>query len=644
MRTLSFILALFAISTAVFAQKGGKPKINPKAVKCFDQAYTEFEKGNITKALSLLKKSLKADPKYAEAYSLQAVIYEGKKDTGNALKAYRNCLKYDPVYQANYFYMAKYLFKLDRYAEAIGLLEKFRHVSELPGFNPKKDGASEIMQKNAARLAESAKQAQADKQNMDMLEIRNVGPGINTSTYEYWPGMTIDGKTFIFTRLIRKQGAEPHEDFYISALKDTVWQNAVQLPGEINTDNNEGTTAVSADGRFIYYTVCNQDDGLGGCDIYSSVTDGINWSPRKNAGRVINSPAWDAQPTLSADGRTLVFASARPGGMGGKDLWQSQWQNGAWTTPVNLGKDINTDSDEEAPYLHYDGTTLYFASDGHPGYGSHDLFVSRRQPDGSWSKPVNMGRGINTDRDEVGLYVDYKGDKAYFASDRPGGFGNLDIYSFKLTEDKKPKPVTYVKGKVVHAVTGEALAGRIELVDLGTGHILLSDSSREFFTMLQPSGNYAMNVYRQGFLLFSENFQPTAASVDNPFLFTARLQPILADQSMVLKNIFFDVDKFDLKAESHSELDKLALLLRGNPGMVIEISGHTDNTGSEDHNKTLSENRARSVQIYLSAHGVKDAQLKFKGYGSSKPVMPNDTEEGKAANRRIEMKVVSVGK
>jgi outer membrane protein OmpA-like peptidoglycan-associated protein/tetratricopeptide (TPR) repeat protein len=615
-----------------------KPAPNPKAVKSFNQAYIEFEKGNADKALGLLKKALKTDPKYANAWALQAAIYEGEKDSGASLKAYRMCIQSDPLYQGNYFYMAKYLFKLGRYDETLKILKDFENASSLEGFNSKKDAASEKMMKDALRLKTISEQARLDMQNMNNLDIRNLGPGINTKTYEYWPGMTIDGSTFIFTRLVDGQ-----EDFYISALKDSVWSKAEMLPGKINTADNEGTTSVSADGRYIFYTVCNQAGGFGSCDIYYSYSNGTQWSQRFNLGKNVNGPTWDAQPALSADGRTLIFTSNRTDGFGGKDLWTTRFMNGQWSSPVNLGPNINTDGDDEAPFLHYDGKTLYFGSNGHPGYGDHDLFYSRLQPDGTWGKPENMGRGINTERDEVGMYVDYKGDKAYFASDRDGGFGGLDIYSFKIANDKKPGVVAYVKGNIIDAETKAELSGRIEVINLADGTRLLADSSAFFFTTLQPGGNYALNVYRKGYLMFSENFQPTQSSVDSPFLVIARLKPIKKEQTIVLRNIFFDVDKFELKTESFTELEGVLTLLKQNPALVIEIGGHTDNSGTAEHNQTLSENRAISVRNYLLSKGMPATQIKAKGYGSSKPMggNSNSTEQEKASNRRIEMRVVS---
>jgi outer membrane protein OmpA-like peptidoglycan-associated protein len=621
----------------IYSGCGIAQKPNPKAANYFNQAYVEYQRGNDKNSLALLKKALKADPKHANSWSLQAEIADAKGDTALATRSHRGAQAAAPNYQPFYYFHAKYLFKQKRFAEAIAVLEAFDKVSSLPGFNPKKDAAAEGIVKNAGKLRESCKLAMEDNQLMADLDIRNLGSGVNTSLSEYWPGMSVDGNTLIFTRRVDNQ-----EDFYISNLAaDSSWSSSSSLPGKINTPENEGTTAVSADGRFIFFSVCNQD-GFGSCDIFYSYLSGARWSQRYNCGEVVNSRSWDAQPTISADGRTLIFSSARPGGFGGKDLWQSKYIDGSWTKPENLGSTINTDGDDGAPFLHYDGKTLYFASDGHPGYGEQDIFFSRLQPDGTWSKPENLGKGINSESDEMGLYVDFKGDKAYFASDRKGGYGGLDLYSFRLGKGKKPTQVTYVRGQVFDAETGAELSGRIELVDLESNKLYYRDSSSYFFTTMTPNGNYAFNVSRQGYLFYSANFQPLPGSVDSPFVVKAMLKPVKADQTIVLRNIFFDTDKFDIKSESHSELDQVVKLMRQNPTMKIEISGHTDNQGSADHNQKLSKNRAKAVSDYLVSAGIPANRLTTQGFGADKPVADNSSVSGRALNRRIEMKVTSL--
>jgi outer membrane protein OmpA-like peptidoglycan-associated protein len=244
----------------------------------------------------------------------------------------------------------------------------------------------------------------------------------------------------------------------------------------------------------------------------------------------------------------------------------------------------------------------------------------------------------------MGLYVDFKGERAYFASSRPGGFGGLDIYSFKLAGGMKPDPVTYVQGQVFDAETKAEISGRIEIYNLESSKLYYTDSSGSFFITMQPNGNYSLNIKRQGYLFYSENFQPTASSVDSPFLVKAYLKPIKADEKVVLRNIFFDTDKFDLKPESFTELNQLLELLKKNPGINIEVSGHTDNQGGEDHNLNLSRNRAASVKSYLTGKGIDAKRISTAGYAAKQPIGDNNTPAGRALNRRIEMKITSWNK
>ena len=629
---VALLLILTLIGSCATAQKGNRKKAENE----FMNALKAYSQGNKNEALQFIKKSLKADKSFGNAWSLQADIAEKLNDTSLARKSYESCLYYEPLFQNHYYYYARYCFRRGQYQKALDLLAKFSLITAEPGFDKIRDKAASGTVALAEKLVESCKLAMEDQQRVEDLDIRNLGPGVNSMQNEYWPGMTVDGETLIYTRLVNGQ-----EDFYLSSRSQDSWINARPLPGSINTSNNEGYTSVSADGRFIFFSVCNQE-GFGSCDIFYSYLKGNAWSRRMNLGDKINSASWDAQPAISADGKTLIFSSARPGGFGGKDLWISHWKNNVWTTPENLGKTINTADDEEAPYLHYDGKTLYFSSSGHTGYGQHDIFKSQMLNDVEWTIPENMGRGINTDADEAGFYVDFKGEKAYIASSREGGFGGLDIYSVKLSAEKKPIPVTYVKGTILDAETENEISGRIELINLGNRTVILSDSATRFFTTLETYGMYGLNVYRSGYLFYSANFQPKPSSIDSPFLVTALLKPIKMDQSMVLNNIFFETDKFDLRPESFPELQKLFTLLFNNPDLIVEISGHTDNQGSDSHNATLSQNRANAVKNYLLKAGISAGAVKTAGYGAARPIGDNNTVFGRAQNRRIEMKIIGL--
>jgi outer membrane protein OmpA-like peptidoglycan-associated protein len=572
---------------------------------------------------------------------LQASVYEAMRDTAHANESYRNCLRVAPEFQPMYFYYGEYLYRNKRLREAAFVLSQFDSVPMKKGFIAQKHGASIRLKEKAARLRVSVQTAMDDVNIAENLKIKNMGPSINTDKDEYWPGMPFSGDRFVFTRRLGGSGnAVLQEDFFMSDLRDTAWGKAYPAPGDINTPENEGTLSVKADGSALYYTRCNQPGGLGSCDLYVSDLDGKGWKRGNNLGSPVNGPAWDCQPAISGDGHTLIFASSRPGGYGGKDLWVSYLSQGKWSLPKNMGPAINTREDDDAPFIHYDGATLYFSSLGHPGFGGSDVFMSRLGADGQWSTPENLGSGLNTPHDEFGLYIESGGKKGYFASDRPGGVGRLDIYQFLVPEKFMPKPVTYVAGVLSDVKTGLPLKARVRVVELSSGKVVFTDSVSDFFIPLQAGGNYALFATAKGYMPKSLNFQPTATDLGNPFSVRAELTPIDAKQVFVLNNIFFDTDKFDLKPESKEELAIVVDLMKTNAGMVIEISGHTDNQGAADYNLKLSESRAKSVVNYLVAAGVPAARLKFKGYGSSKPTASNDTEADRALNRRIEMVIL----
>jgi hypothetical protein len=413
----------------------------------------------------------------------------------------------------------------------------------------------------------------------------------------------------------------------------------------INTGENEGAQSISANGRFMVFTACNKTDAVGRCDLYFSKKVGDKWTYPRNMQPPVNSRYKETQPSLSADGRTLYFASDRPGGKGQLDVWvTSRDDNGNWSQPINLGDTINTRYHEMSPYVHQDNQTLYFASDGQIGLGGFDLFVSRRDNEGKWGTPQNLGYPINTNKDEFGLIVNAKGNKAYFSSDRDPAMGK-DIYTFDLYNKIQPLEVSYMKGIVFDKETRKRLTAKFELIDLESGKMIYEsfsdEETGEFLICLPTDKDYCLNVSKKGYLFFSENFALKGIfRKTEPFLKDVPMQSIKIGESIILKNIFFETDLYALKKESRIELDKVIEFLHDYPAIKIEISGHTDNVGSLDYNQTLSENRAKSVVDYLIKSSITKDRIKYKGYGFSQPVASNDTEEGKALNRRTELKII----
>jgi flagellar motor protein MotB len=362
----------------------------------------------------------------------------------------------------------------------------------------------------------------------------------------------------------------------------------------------------------------------------------------------VNTTGWESTPSITADGNVLYFSSNRTGGLGGKDIWYSKMKaDGTWAIPVNMGKTINTEGNEMSPFIHFDGKTLYFASDGRPGMGGYDLYMSRMKDDSTWSEPRNLGYPINTYNDEMGLIIDVTGKTAYFSTKRENGNGK-DIFYFTLDESIQPDPVSYLKGKVTDKETGKLLKASYELINLSTNKVTVMNTTDEdgSFLVCIPSGyNYGINVSKTGYLFYSENFMLEGKhTVMEPLVKKIALSPVKVGEKMLLSNVFYEIDAWELKKESMQELNNLADLLFSNIDVVVEIGGYTDSTGTDEYNLTLSEKRAISVVNYLISKGVSSDRLKYKGYGNKFPVGDNITSEGRKLNRRTEVKIIATKK
>jgi len=362
----------------------------------------------------------------------------------------------------------------------------------------------------------------------------------------------------------------------------------------------------------------------------------------------VNTDAWESQPSLSADGQTIYFVRGYPTASGNKeqDIYVAKRNtDGSWGGAVRLPRTVNSRGKEESAHIHPDGKTLYFSSNGHVGMGGLDIFVSQKMSDGEWTEPVNLGYPINTHKDENSLLVSPNGEIAYFASSREDGLGNLDMYSFVLPKEVRPTPVTFAQGLVIDAETKKPVEALLRLSDVSSQSLtsqLKSDAVTGEFLIALPAGNtYALSVTAEGYLFHSEKFSLAENKTNEPYALTVELQKIKEGSAIVLQNIFFDLDKDEMKIESLSELKELAEFLETNPDLRIEISGHTDNQGTADYSEDLSLRRANAVKNYLvEREGIATDRLETKGYGASQPIASNDTEEGRAKNRRTEFKVL----
>jgi len=608
-----------------------------KASECFDRYDYKCVKSELSKAIEI-------DNKFIEAYMLLGDAYVDTREYEKAIDCYSKAIELNPnFFPNNYYNLANIQLKLAKYNEAkknFEMYNKFNNIS-----SAKK---SEVVRK----IASCDFAIYAIEHPVPFNPI-NMGDSINTENDEYLPALTADEQTLIITvrrpkdQFTINQNNTMEEDFYISKKINGQWSKAKPLGPPINTHGNEGAQCISPDGKFLIFTGCNREDGYGSCDLYISEREKNSWSEPVNLGPLVNSSSWDSQPSIAPDGKTLYFASTRNGGKGNSDIWVTVKNEHGWGAPINLGDTINTPGQEMSPFIHPDGKTLYFSSNYHIGMGGMDLFMSKLNSDGKWGIPQNLGYPINTNDDEVTLLVNANGNIGYISSNRYGGFGRFDLFTFEMPENIRPERVNYIKGIVYDSESKKKLKAKFQLIDLETGKIVVESFSDnitgEFLVCLPTNKNYALNVSSPSHLFYSENFTMTGLhNIESPFIKDIPLKPIQKNQSVVLKNIFFDTDKYELKPESTAELLKLVEIMQQNPTIKIEISGHTDNIGSDEHNYILSENRAKAVYDFLVANGVNKDRMTYKGYGKTKPIDTNDTEEGRANNRRTEFKIIDI--
>ncbi len=610
----------------------------------FTEAINYYDQKDFQKAVRILDRATQEDSLFVEAYILKGDIMSEQQKPREAIIQYKKGIHANPDFSpALYFIVANVELMIGLYSDARNDYNKFLSYPDQP-----KD-----KQEKANRNIKSCDFGINSMAHPVPFKPVNLGDSVNSPYDDYMNAITADDQELFLTRKLPRthpggsESTEFNEDFFKSIRTDSVWRKAVNLGPPINTEENEGALCISPDGKYIFFAACNRPDGYGSCDLYWSRKTGDVWSTPENMGPVVNSSAWDSQPSFSSDGKTLYFASKREGGKGSSDIWKTELQTDeSWSVPVNLGDSINTKYEEMAPFIHPDNRTLYFASRGHQGMGGFDLFVSRMDANGNWTTPVDLAYPINTYADEINLVVNAKGDVAYISSDKLGGKGGMDIYSFKLYKEAQPVMVTYFKGTVFDKETKHRLEAKFELIDLATGKIVSGSSSDPLtgeFLLALPSGkNYGLNVSKAGYLFYSDHFELLdESSKTKPYMYNVPLEPIRVGETVILKNIFFETDKYDLKKESISELARLIQLLKSNPQIHIEISGHTDNHGTADHNLVLSRNRAQAVFDYLVTNGISKERLSYAGFGMTRPIDTNDTEQGRANNRRTEFKVVA---
>lgn len=636
------LLFLFCYAYSGFAQN--KPVYSTKkkkAIAAFEQSEMFMMRGQIPHAIELLQNAIERDKDFAEAHLRIGSLY---KDIGNVSRAHYHfnraleILPEDRRTSGAYYALADMHFKERKYAEAQTLLETFKRIGE-----PDKRLVPEI-----DKLMRNIEFAQVAIKDTLPFRPTPLKPPLNTFQLQYFPVLTADQNTLIFTR---REGVSSQydEDIVVSRKgADGNWQKPEPISNNINTANNEGTTAISADGRMLIFTSCVGRRGYGSCDLYVSYRTGDEWSEPENLGPNINSASWESQPSLSPDGRTLYFVSDRPTGYGKRDIWVSYFENGNWTKAENLGNTINTVDDEVSPFIHANNQTLYFSSKGHPGFGGFDLFSSELTEVG-WTKPVNLGFPLNNSDDQVSLYITSDGKKGYYAYEENYRTAN---YVSRLFEFEVPAAIqvenrsNYVQGKIYDANNKLPIGAQIELYDIVKDELVSavnSDAvSGDYLMVLTQGSEYALYVSQPGYLFQSLSFDYSEVEDFEPINIDVFLEPLSQGVKTTLKNIFFDTDQYTLREKSKTELKKVVRFLKENKTVRVGIGGHTDDVGSDAYNQELSLHRAKAVYEYLLEQGVSKQQMMYRGFGKTQPLVPNDSEENRQTNRRIDFTILGM--
>ena len=649
-RTIIYLLLLscFFISSSLYGQQiVEKADLPSRSQKQYKKVLALSRAGKSDKALSQLDKLLTKHPGFVTGRLRQAGILYKQKQLTESLAALDLAIALAPEHDPEMYYskgtIHKELKQLELAAAAYDA-----YVERVP----------EGSRSDQARIA-AAQAAFAAKAMANPVPYKpEVLPGAVNSPYsEYIPQLTIDGQQMIFTRRVRQQ-----EDLYVADLVDGEFANVRQIT-ELNTPYNEGVHTITADGQRIIFTASNRPkEMVGGSDLFTSRITADGWARPSNMGSVINTTAWDAQPSVSADGLTLYWSSSRNYGHGGRDIWTStRTDSSGWNEPKPLSDAVNSQHNEESPFIHPDGKTLYFRSNRPVGMGGYDIYYSRYNDSlRTWMPAVNIGYPINTEDSEGAMSVSLDGTRAYFATDQSsdidGDQKNLNIHTFELYPEARPQPVTYVKATVIDADTRQPLQATVQIKNHEnklTNRTVQTKTSGSYLGSVLAGYTYGFYVSSPGYMYRSEyidlaemrtSYEPYELTIALSRVVPTESEPVtIADEPskpVVLQNVFFETGSATLSSTSDTELDELANTLLANEQIKVQIAGHTDNVGSTADNLLLSQQRAKSVVQALIQRGVAQSRLSAVGYGETQPIATNDSEAGRQQNRRTEFRIL----
>lgn len=659
-RLLLFVISFFLLNpfygqSALYSSYNKKAiKLYEKAIECYQDISPLSGRGNLKGAEEYLLKSLAKDSTFSEAYILLSQVKVKMGDINSAIFYKEKMMTANPIIPlVEYFYLAGMHMAIGSYEKCLKNAVRYKN-------SPLADKRYIVRIDKMIENCEFAIEAIKNPVDFDPI---NLGSSINSELPEYFPSITADDSTFLFTRRVNDlsaPGGRQEEIFVSKKTPNNNWSNSSLVSNAINSKYNEGAPTFSPDGQYIIFVGCETgakgdyeygDDrkGYGSCDLFYSQNNGTNWSKPVNLGSKINTKHWETQPSFSSDGKTLYFIRGmtydrQRRNPDNQDIYVTTIsEDGQWSKPEKLPPNINSPHREESVQIHPDGKTLYFSSNGHPGMGGMDLYMSRKLDDNTWSDPINLGYPLNTFKNDISILISPKGDKGYFSSDREGGFGDLDLYSFNVDKKFKPLPITFIKGKIIDAESKLPLFAFFQLTDLKKGNIISQMQSKlengEFLITVPKNIDFALHAEKEGYMFYSRNIYRDSLSLSKDGFLIIELEKVKPG-TFILENIFFEKSKSSLKKSSLVELNKVLKLMQINPDLKIQISGHTDSDGDDDFNLELSINRAKSVVNWLIENSIDKNRLSFKGYGETRPIEENNSIANKAKNRRTELTII----
>lgn len=641
------VLFFLLFSTLLLAQPGFIPSQRVSSLVQSGEQYLLARE--YKKALKSFEKALEAAPEFVAALRGKGVCYELLGQYSEAVIAYGSILKTDPYYSRTLYYeYGEVLFKSGNYSKALEYFYEFKEIvpTSEEEFQYRSSKERSIEKEYAKKLPDNIRACEVAMDSVryqNVREISNLGKEINTAADEYFPFLTNDQRYLFYTT---RKDQFSDENLFLTERKENVFERGSSVSSAINSEGNEGMSSIVRNGRKVYFTACDRRQVLGTCDIWEADLRNLSLSGAKPLKGYANSGKWESQASISCDGTLLYFASNRAGGMGGTDIWLSrQLPDGRWGKPENLGPKINTELDEEAPFITNDGAALYFSSNGHPGLGEQDIFMSRMSYEGEWSLATNLGTPVNSSYREIGFFLTADGKKGYFSSDRETGFGGMDIYNFELPEQLTTYPMTFVEGIILDSIYSLPVVTKLFFNDRLPIH---TDERGRFFRCVPSDDLWEFNIRQEGFRPFKSRL--TIPRHDNKSNYRLLIKLLPEERLLNLskeeraeelrsfeftERLYFGVDKYGIEMSHRTTLDDFLVKCFDGASIIkeVDIVGFADASGGDAYNMMLSEKRAREVAIYLQSRGIRVDRI-YLGAGGA---VRNDNSA--AENRRVELRV-----